>query len=457
MAAISDLGVARMNRHPGLRLLAYTLLAIHFGVIFYIWSTTSLSYLGKGLPTALIGIGQLFGLLAAGCALLQFMLMGRAVWVERAFGLERLAKFHRLNGLATITFILIHPTLLLIGYAQLGKVSLLKQEITFLTQFQDVWMAAIAATLFVAVVFTSIYIVRKHLRYEQWYWVHLMVYAAILLAFSHQIHVGGSFISSQAFVVYWWCLYIFVGLNVLIGRFLLPLYGHLRYGFKVDEIVRETADTVSIYLRGRHTEHFKMNPGQFIIIWIPIKGFWLEEHPFSLSMLPKDGRLRITPKAVGDYTTKLPNLAPGTPVVVSGPYGHFTPFTAVHKRLYIAGGVGITPLRAMIEAQDSITDSVLVYGNKTSADIIFAAELDQYRITRKLDIHHVISNEPAYQGETGYVDTARVERLVPDFREREVYLCGPPVMMNGLIAGLTAAGLPHEHLHYERFALHPIS
>jgi predicted ferric reductase len=211
MAAISDLGVARMNRHRGLRLLAYTLLAIHFGVIFYIWSTTSLSYLGKGLPTALIGIGQLFGLLAAGCALLQFMLMGRAVWVERAFGLERLAKFHRLNGLATITFILIHPTLLLIGYAQLGKVSLLKQEITFLTQFQDVWMAAIAATLFVAVVFTSIYIVRKHLRYEQWYWVHLMVYAAILLAFSHQIHVGGSFISSQAFVVYWWCLYIFVG------------------------------------------------------------------------------------------------------------------------------------------------------------------------------------------------------------------------------------------------------
>lgn len=447
-----------MTRRRFFRLLAYVLLAGNVAMILWIWFSTSWSLLGQGTPSALLSVARLLGLLAAGGALLQFMLMGRAAWIEQGFGLERIAKLHRLNGYFTIICILLHAGLVTLAYAGLTGLTPVAQEISFITQFEDVWKAMVAAGLFVAVVGTSVWIVRKHLPYERWYWVHLMVYAAILLAFGHQINVGGSFLAERSFTVYWWILYLFVGVNVLIGRFLMPAWHYFMYRFVIDEIVRETPDTVSMYIRGRNLARYRAQPGQFVIIWLPIKEFWWEEHPFSLSALPAGDRLRITPKNVGDYTAKLPNLKPGTPIVLAGPYGSFTPREPLKpKRLYIAGGVGITPLRAMLEAQDPATDSVLIYGNRTADNIIFKNEIIALQSQKKLTVHHVMSSEPAYPGETGYVDTARIQRLVPDCLEREVYLCGPPIMMDGIIKGLTAAGLPHGQLHYEKFALHPVS
>lgn len=439
------------------RYVAFALLAIHFGVILAIWSVTSLPVVKLGGPSTLLALGQLFGLLAAGCALLQFMLMGRAPWLEHAFGLERLAKLHRLNGYATITLIVIHPMLLTLGYAGLAHIGLITQYVNFLTKFQDVWKAFIAELLFLGVVGTSIYIVRKHLAYERWYWVHLMVYAAILLAFSHQVHIGGSFIGSPGFKLYWYSLYAFVGLNVFFGRFFGPAYNYWRYRFVIDEVVTETPDTRSFYIAGRGLERFKVLPGQFIVLWVPNAQFWGEEHPFSVSAVPADGRIRITVKAVGDYSKAIHSLKPGTKVVLSGPYGSFTVQPSRHtRRLYIAGGVGITPIRTMIESQEKGLDSVLIYGNKTQADTVFAAELAAHA-KAGLTVHHVYSRQPGYAGETGRVDAALVARLAPDFRDRQVYLCGPSPMMEALITGLTAAGLPRDQLHFERFALHPVS
>ncbi|HVQ44089.1 MAG TPA: ferredoxin reductase family protein [Candidatus Saccharimonadia bacterium] len=441
------------------RWIAYSLLAAHFAVVLTIWLTTSLELFRAGAGSTLLSLAQLAGLLAAACALLQFMLMGRSPWIERAFGLERIAKLHRLNGYATISLILTHTTLVTLGYAALTGSGLIPQFTTFLTKFNDVIYAFIAELLFLTIVGSSIYIVRRRLPYERWYWVHLMVYLAIVLAFFHQTKVGGSFLSQPAYIVYWYALYGFVALNVFTGRLFLPAYNYWRFRFAIDEIVPETADTVSIYIHGRGLERFRARPGQFVIIWLPQAKLWLEEHPFSLSGLPHDGRLRLTVKAVGDYTSRLPKLLKsGAPVVIAGPYGQFTPApTARPRRLYLAGGVGITPLRTLLEAQTPEQESVLIYGNKTPADTIFADELAQLATRIKLRIHHVYSEAPTYAGETGRIDTARIERLVPDFRDREVYLCGPPPMMAGLAKGLIAAGLAPARLHYERFALHPVS
>ena len=410
-----------------LRLIGYTLLLLHFSVIIAIWVITSAPLLSQGGPSILLALGRLFGLLAAGCALLQFMLMGRSPWLEAAFGLENLAKLHRLNGYATITLIVIHPILLTFGYAGLSGTGLLAQYVQFITKFEDVWRALIAEILFVSVVVSSIYIVRKHLAYERWYWVHLMVYAAILLAFSHQVKVGGSFLEQPVFLAYWYGLYLFVAINVFVGRFFGPAYNYFRFRFAVDEIVSETPDTVSIYFRGRGLDKFKVAPGQFIMVRILNSQLWAEEHPFSLSALPSGGRIRVTVKNVGDYTAKIQSLKAGDKVVISGPYGRFIPIdTPPRQRLYIAGGVGITPIRAMIEAENPRTGSVLIYGNKTIADTVFASELKTHT-SAGLTAHYVYSAESAgFAGESGRVDVARIERLIPDFRQRDVYLCGPP-------------------------------
>ena len=146
----------------------------------------------------------------------------------------------------------------------------------------------------------------------------------------------------------------------------------------------------------------------------------------------------------------------GTPVLLSGPFGRFTADVALtEKRLFIAGGVGITPIRTLIEeALGQEKDSVLLYANRNEDDVIFMKELAALK-QKGLKLVPVFSSPSAgFKGETGYVDGERIKRLVPDFIERDVYICGPQPMMDGVVADLRLSELPDEQLHFERFALH---
>jgi ferredoxin-NADP reductase len=173
-------------------------------------------------------------------------------------------------------------------------------------------------------------------------------------------------------------------------------------------------------------------------------------------MIPHDNRLRVTIRHVGDYTTAIASLQPGKRVLVSGPYGRFTREIAhFDKRLFVAGGVGITPIRSLIEeALAEKRGCVLIYGNRAPNDVVFKQELAA--LTEKgLKIIDVFSEAPkSYHGEIGYVDAERIKRLSPDYAERDIYLCGPPPMMLGIIDGMSEGGEAPPNLHYERFALH---
>lgn len=435
------------------RVIVWVLLGVVLLGVMALWAVSSFDSLLASPASALISLGQLAGLLAAVGALLQFMLMGRIGWIEKQFGLDKLAIFHRFNGYVTISLILIHPTLLAFGYGLNAGVTAASQYITFLTKFEDVWKALIAQILFILVVVTSIYIVRRKLAYEQWYWVHLSVYAAIILAFAHQITVGGTFISSSLSKNIWIGLYGFVAVNVLYYRFGKLAIDYARFGFKVAEVVHETNSTVSIYITGRNLQRWKSKAGQFVLVRFLTKAQVLQEHPFSLSMVPKDNRLRLTVKNVGDYTAMLQELRPGAPVFISGPFGHFTAdITTNPKRLYIAGGVGITPIRALIEEAGPGSDTTLLYANRTASDTVLLGELTT--ITDPSRLHVFYSDDAQAKGEHGRIDIAAIERLVPDFLDRDIFLCGPPPMMSGMVKILAAAKHSPQRLHYERFSLH---
>ena len=123
------------------------------------------------------------------------------------------------------------------------------------------------------------------------------------------------------------------------------------------------------------------------------------------------------------------------------------------KYLFIAGGVGITPVRSMVESLSPTNDLVLLYGSRTSSDIIFKQELESYAANHHFPIYNVYSNEEPGEGkEVGRVDAEKIKRLVPDFLEREIYLCGPPPMMNGAEQTLLSLGVKPERIHAERFA-----
>ncbi len=423
-------------------------------VLWFWWHGSGSLFLQGGAPTV-IALGRLAGLAAAGGVLLQFSYISRMPWLERAFGLDNLIRRHKQNGKISAIFILLHPILLTLGYAQSAQISLLEQLKHFLFGYQFVLLAAVAAGLFLAVVAISLTIVRSRLRYENWYFVHLLVYAAFFLAIWHQFANGSDLLFSRIFYSYWVLLYVFVLLNHGLFRLIRPIWLYRRHGFYVDRVVPETYNVTSVYIAGRRLDVFKIKPGQFMFFRFLTKGRWWQAHPFSLSFVPDGRRLRISVKSLGDFTEKIKFLKPGTKVIIDGPYGIFTAdASASEKILLIAGGIGITPLRALFEQMLRLKKNVvMLFGNKTKADVTFRQELEG--LVRKLNgrVVHILSGQADYQGETGQIDAGKIGRLVPDWKERDVYVCGPVGMMDAVIGDLKKSGIDPSRLHFEKFEL----
>lgn len=426
--------------------------------ILVLWQQTSFDLIISGTSGAFTAIGRLLGLLAAYFALTQFMLMGRLAWLEHAFGLDHLASYHRKNGNYAYVLIILHPLFIAAGYALATQNNVIKQYIDLVVNYPHVWLAFIAEILFTIVVGTSIYIVRRKLKFESWYYVHLLVYIAITVAFFHQVTIGGSFLGHPLAVSYWYGLYGFVVVNLLIWRFGLPVISMYRFDLRIERVVRETPTAVSVYIKGRNLRRWHTLAGQFIFIRIFDKHHWLQEHPFSLSALAKDNQLRITVREVGDYTQTLKNLKPNSRVLISGPFGRFTKVVSrSNKKLFIAGGVGITPILPMIK--ESLTeeiDTVLIYANRSPEDVIFGRELDDLR-SKGLTLHSTYSHRPPglkEKGITGHVNATIIQKLIPDLGQYDIYLCGPPSMMASLIEGFSVMKLSEPRLHYETFNLH---
>lgn len=418
------------RRRTTRKTLAWGFWLANLGVILYFWATNGLPEVVSGdLVTMLHAVGRLCGLLATFCALTQFIVMGRVGWLEPIFGLDRLAIFHRRNGVATISLILAHSSLITLTHP------LLQGSTDFLgvVVLPYVWLALIAETLFIATVGMSIYIVRKHLKFETWYAVHLLNYVAIALVPWHQLTNGGDFLTQPNFASYWIAFYLFTALNVVYWRFGMTAFTYWRHRFTVERIVKETPTATSVYIRGKNLKDFHAKGGQFVLVRFLAKPFIWQEHPFSLSRLPDGTTIRLTIRQLGDFTNMIPDLKPGTKVSVNGPYGAFThEQQRTQKIMYIAGGIGITPIRSMIEDQARRQESgnaVLLYGNRTAPDTIFLNELTELGEKIRMPVHNVLSDQKKYKGETGFIDQEKIARLVPDVAERDVFVCGPPPMM----------------------------
>ena len=438
----------------------WLLLAVNCALVvgFWYWRTAH-NPLGNLLmldaASKLLAAGRLAGLLAVLGVLSQLLFIGRIRWIEQLYGLDRLSRLHHYNAFVVLLFLLAHVVCLTISYSLQRDAGWWEQFVTFLRDWEDLLAAAIAFALFAGLIAMSLAIVMRRLKYECWHGAHFLLYAAILLAFGHQLEVGGDFAENRWLAAYWYALYGFVLINLLVYRFVRPLYNTWRYRLVVDRVVAETADVTSIYINGRNLEKLAIHAGQFMILRFWARGYWWEAHPFSLSCRPNGKYLRVSIKQSGDFTRRAPHIRPGTPVIMDGPHGIFTARQSQQdKVLLIAGGIGITPLRGLAEdflAADK--DVTLLYANRMRTGIALVDELRQLGPADRWRVYHILSHDPDWPGEKGRLDAERLRRLVPDFRLRDIYICGPPIMMRQLLEILRVAGVPKRQLHHERFAL----
>ncbi len=297
-----------------------------------------------------IALGELVGLYGGYLALIQLVLMSRSPWLEHVVGRDNLAAAHRWVGFVCVWLIVGHVLLTTIGFAIADGQNLVVEAWTLLTTYEFMLMAGVSLVLFIGVAVSSVRVARRHLSYETWHGLHFYAYLAIALGLGHQLVTGSDFAHDPIAWAYWLGLYVIAAALIVGFRFVEPLLISVRHQFRVVNVEDEGPGVVSIYLGGRDLDQFAIRAGQFVIVRFLVRDGWWRGHPFSISAAPNGRWLRLTIKEFGGDTMSMASLAIGTRVYLEGPYGLLTGAQRVRRRvLLIAGGIGITPLRALFE------------------------------------------------------------------------------------------------------------
>jgi len=446
----------RLVRVVGL-VLVWVFVLVNVGVMFWLWVRGGLesgNLTNGSVGDIALSVSRITGLLGAFLALLEVVMLARLGWLERLVGFDRLTVWHRWNGHACLYLILAHTFLSIWGYQLTDFVPVSYWGETAKLVWGGVLPGMITATvgtgLLVLVVVSSVAFARRRLPYELWYAVHLSAYAGIALGWFHQIPTGNDLVHIVWAERYWKSLYVLT--LVLVGwRVFVPLWNAFRHRLRVSEVVVEGPGVVSLRIVGPRIDRLGGASGQFFSWRFLRRGFWWAPLPFSLSEAPDGRSLRITAKALGDHSALMERLTPGTRVVAEGPFGVFTEAARRHEKvLLIAGGIGITPVRALLEEMEG--DLIAVYRAAFREDLVFTDELDRLAGERGFTLHYVIGDHATPEG-AELLSPAHLQELVPDLSEREVYLCGPTAMIERVERDLHRAGVPRRHLHVERFAL----
>ena len=384
---------------------------------------------------------------------LQFGLTARFRHVTEPWGEDVIYHFHRKITLIAVGLALAHPAILFV----------VRPELLALLNFIEApWrarFAAISTYSLIALVVTAIWRTELKISYETWHLCHIVLAVlAVAAAVAHM--VGWSFYLESPWkralwitlTVFWFALLVYI-------RVVKPLF-MLRKPYRVAEVRKERGDTSTLVMMPEGHGGFRFKPGQFG--WLTLWGspFKITGHPFSFSSsaAAKDGRVKMSIRNLGDFTSSIAQVPVGQRVYLDGPYGAFTiDRNPADMHVLIAGGVGVTPMMSMIRTLADRGDTrpiVLFYGSKDWDSITFREELEVAKTRLNLTVIHVLANPPAdWSGERGYINAEMLTRhLPPPYADHDYFICGPNVMMDAIETVLSNLGVPMSKYHSERYS-----
>ena len=410
-------------------------------------------------PDAVSALGRLTGLWASDLLLLQVLLMARVPLVERAFGQDRLARWHRWTGFTSFHLMVAHIVLITIGYAGAAHANAFAELWDMVVSYPGMLLATAGTALLVMVVVTSMRAARRRLRYESWHLLHLYAYLGVGLALAHQLWTGADFIGSPLSRAYWWSLYAVSAGAVLAYRISLPVWRNLRHRLVVSHVASEGPGLTSVYLSGRRLDKLPARAGQFFQ-WRFLDGpGWSRSHPYSLSATPHGRMLRVTVKDLGDGSARVARLTPGTRALIEGPYGKLTgEIYAGGPVLLLACGIGITPLLALLgELPYRPGEATLIVRARSEDEVAFRRELDWFARQRGVRIVYLLgarADRPSWlpRAFADHGDADALRRIAPDVARSHVYVCGPEAWTEAARTAARSAGVETGRLHTELFS-----
>jgi predicted ferric reductase len=392
-------------------------------------------------------VGRLAGFAGAYLMLIMVVLIARLPWLESSVGQDRLIRWHRQIAPWAIGLITAHVVLITLGYAQASSTGVLHELWVLVTSYRDMLAATVGFGLLIMAGVSSYRYVRRRLRYETWWVIHLYLYLGLAMAFAHQIFTGVSFIGHPLVRALWIVVWAATAGLVLVYRVAQPAWRSLRHQLRVVEVRQEAPGVVSVVCQGRHLDRLAVSGGQFFHWHFLTKGMWWQGHPYSLSALPQPPYIRVTIKGLGDQSRAAASLRPGTRVAIEGPYGTFTDHARLREGVALfAAGVGITPVRALLEDLPDGVDVVVVVRASTPADLVHRNEVADLVRQRRGRLQEIVGSRHKVRL------NARVLRsLVPDIAYRDVYICGPGGFTAQIADAAQQLGADAKQIHTETF------
>ena len=419
-----------------------------FGIILTVWFRHGgFGNLFNGAILASTSVTQLTGIAASFAGLAGLTLAGRPLAIEHRYGLDRVFIWHRILG---------ETMAVLVGLHAVAGVFAWGLDIGFATAIVDLTgretymaLAFVGALIIGAVTITSLRSIRRHMSYETWYFIHLLAYAGFAMSFGHEIVWGDLFAGDALSRGLWIALHVGVGVMLIRGRWGRLIVATLR-PMHIAETRKLNDNTTEIRLAGGGLHKMVGDAGQFVIVRPLAKGLWWQAHPFSLSAAPTTDGLKISVKSLGDASQSIGALARGTRVVVEGPFGAFTPRAIEDRKvLFIVGGIGVAPVKAMLERLDRKHQPIVLYRASRHDDLVYANELRGMARDLGGELMTLVGPTATLAVKDPFSGKV-LRKAIPDLNERVTLLCGPERLLWAGRAGLREAGVLPEDIHFEQ-------
>lgn len=401
-------------------------------------------------------LGIVAGLVGTDFILVMLVLAARIPPIDRTIGHDRAIAVHRSLGKPALYLLLGHGGLLLVGYGMSQGLNPIA-EIGPVLALPDMPLAFIGMGLMIAVVVTSLVAVRRRFSYEVWHLIHLLSYLSVALAVAHQLSVGGVLATGTVQRLYWIALYVVAFGSVVTFRFIEPVVSSLRHRITVAGVSTVAPGVTSIYLTGRNLRDLGTSGGQFFIWRFWTGATWWHSHPISLSAMPTGSTARITVRDLGSGSARISSVPVGTKVSIEGPYGLFTDAARTSPKLaVIAAGIGVTPIRALIEnARFAPGDATILLRAGSQSETYLWDEILELAAARGaacyVMVGHRSTTGPSWMSEADHQRGVTLEATFPELEQSDLYLCGPTGWLDSVEADARATGIATHRIHAERF------
>ncbi|MCE7861541.1 MAG: hypothetical protein DYG86_17375, partial [Chloroflexi bacterium CFX2] len=283
--------------------------------------------------------------------------------------------------------------------------------------------------------------------YDGWKKLHRFIGIFFIAGYIHALTID----ALSAFIaINWVQLFFILGtVSYVYTEFLGGWVGkYLPYTVTAVNHPNNSVTEVVMKPKGKAIQH--AHAGQFLFVRFKGDRMLDEAHPFTISSAPHEGELRVTIKAVGDFTRHLfANLKPGMDAVVEGAYGLFNYKNGGDKQIWVAGGIGITPFLSFLRdlKTELAFDVHFYYTVRHPEEAVFSDEIEA--IAKKhprLKAH--IRHSAAHGSLT--VDEI-VKNAGGGIASHHIYMCGPLPMVQAFEKKFLEAGANAGNIHYEEF------